>query len=94
MTVALVGVVDSRGWLLLQERDERAPVNPEKWSLVGGGVEPGETPAEAARRELLEETGLARDDLAQQIVFVDPERIADLDLTDSTRFLYQRVLSS
>ncbi len=56
--VALVGVVDSRGWLLLQERDEHAPVDPEKWSLLGGAIEAGETPAAAARRGLAEETGI------------------------------------
>lgn len=61
--VALVGLVDSRGWLLLQERDEHAPVAPNKWSLPGGGVEPGEAPASAARRELAEETGFVCDDL-------------------------------
>lgn len=127
--VALVGLLDSRGWLLLQERDGHARVDPDKWSLVGGGVEPGETSAAAARRELMEETGIACDHLValgshvlpcvdhgedhvdlftarmpltdadvdcregRQIVFVEPNEIADLDLTDMTRALVQTVLS-
>lgn len=36
---------------------------PGSWEAVHGHVEPGETPAEAARRELLEETGLAAERL-------------------------------
>jgi 8-oxo-dGTP pyrophosphatase MutT (NUDIX family) len=61
--IAAVVLVDERGWLLLQERDEAAPANPDRWSMVGGGVEPGETFAEAAVRELAEETEVTGVDL-------------------------------
>jgi 8-oxo-dGTP diphosphatase len=57
--LAGVILVDPRGWLLIQERDEHAPVNPLVWGLVGGGVEPGETLEQAAYRELEEETGIS-----------------------------------
>ena len=51
-----VVVVVRRGsrYLVLRRVPERLGY----WNLVAGGVEPGETPADAAHRELLEETGL------------------------------------
>ena len=51
-------LVDPRGWFLMQERDEHAPVWPDTWCFPGGGIEPGETPREGAARELAEETGI------------------------------------
>lgn len=59
--LATVVLVDSRGWLLLQERDEHAPVAPNQWGLVGGHVEDGEDWETALDRELEEETGLRID---------------------------------
>src|SRR5690349_17223825 len=51
-------LVDPRGWFLMQERDEHAPVWPDTWCFPGGGIEAGETPREGAARELAEETGI------------------------------------
>jgi lipoyl(octanoyl) transferase len=60
-----VVVVVRRGAKLLVLR--RAPERHGYWSIVAGGVEPGERPAAAARRELAEETGLDADVLELKI---------------------------
>lgn len=51
---ATVGVVlfDSEGRILLMRRRDE-----DTWGIPGGGVEPGESWADAARRECWEETG-------------------------------------
>lgn len=59
--LASVLLVDSRGWVLLQERDDDAPTAANQWGLVGGHVEAGEGWDAALHRELQEETGLRVD---------------------------------
>lgn len=55
---ASVILVDGRGWILMQERDEHPAIDPELWSLSGGHVDEGEEFEPAAYRELEEETGI------------------------------------
>jgi 8-oxo-dGTP pyrophosphatase MutT (NUDIX family) len=61
--VAGVLLVDARGAVLLQERDEHASTFPDLWAFPAGVAEPGEQPLEVAHRELFEETGLRVDEL-------------------------------
>ena len=63
-----VTLVDPRGRVLMQERDEHAPVWPEMWCFPGGGLVGDEEPVAAAVRELAEETG----------VVLDPDELTDL----------------
>ena len=51
------------GAVLLQHRDENNKWNQDSWSEFGGQIEEGETPEEAAKRELKEELGIEPTDL-------------------------------
>lgn len=54
--VAAVFVEDDAGRLVLQLRDDKPEIrHPNHWSLWGGRVEDGESPPEAAVREVFEE---------------------------------------
>ncbi len=94
--ISVVLLVDPRGWVLLQERDEHAPIAPDKWSMVGGHVEDGEEFEPAAYRELEEETGIRlepgglrlwRDDVNQWVPGQETRRytvwIGETRLTDA-----------
>ena len=53
---AVVLVLANRsGEVLLQHRDDTAPISPGQWGLFGGGIEPGEEVRTALIREALEE---------------------------------------
>ena len=65
MTSIVVGVVDvyvvritGRSWRVLALQRATGTRSPGSWEAVHGRIEPGEMPADAARRELFEETGL------------------------------------
>jgi 8-oxo-dGTP pyrophosphatase MutT (NUDIX family) len=57
---ARVLLVDEAGRILLQNCcDPSDPAQGSWWNTTGGGIDEGETPEQAAARELVEETGLA-----------------------------------
>lgn len=58
VAVALVMAGVGVNRIVLQHRDSGAPSWPNSWTFFGGGIEEGEFPIDAARRELIEETDL------------------------------------
>jgi 8-oxo-dGTP diphosphatase len=70
--IGAVVVVNARHEVLLQLRDDRMDIaDPNCWVVPGGGVEPGESPEDGARRELQEETGY----LAHTLVPIYADRV-------------------
>ncbi|MFA5946621.1 MAG: NUDIX hydrolase [Patescibacteria group bacterium] len=58
---ATIQVIPVMGDKIILAREQQ-PLAEEKYSFIGGRQEEGETDLETAKRELLEETGLASDD--------------------------------
>ena len=64
----VVIVASWRGKWIFCKHKER-----DTWEIPGGHIEPGETPLEAARRELFEETGAIKADMVQVCLYsVEP----------------------
>lgn len=56
---AAIIVENTEGEVLLLLRENKSTaIYPKHWTLIGGKVEPGETPEMAAQRQLEEETGM------------------------------------
>ena len=53
-----VVLIDDRGLVFAGRRIDRSPDQPPAWQMPQGGIDEGETPREAALRELTEETGI------------------------------------
>ncbi len=73
--LALAVLHDAHGRVLVQLREPDKPYGG-MWGLVGGHIDPGETPEDAARREVREETGFAVGDLTPfgHVIAGDVER--------------------
>jgi mutator protein MutT len=77
-------LVNRRGELLLNLRDDNDDMWPSAWDIIGGTVEDGETPDQGILREIAEETG-------QVLTFVQPFRRYAVPLTagpDATLHVY------
>ncbi len=68
--VGVLAVIERDGTLLLERRSDC-----DRWGLVGGSLEVDETPTQALRREVLEETGLTVVEESLMCVAADPTRI-------------------
>ncbi|MET8200468.1 NUDIX domain-containing protein [Micromonospora taraxaci] len=75
---ARVLLVDAAGRVLLFEGFDPARPGHRYWFTPGGGLDPAETPAVGAARELAEETGLR----------LDPTALGEAVFSDTTEFTF------
>ena len=73
-----VWILNSRGEILIQKRNENLKRNPGKWAFTGGVVDSGETSVEGAIRESKEELGI---DIAKDMECVNGNTY-EIDMID------------
>lgn len=84
--VAKLAVLDAAGNVLLMRRSKTDTHRPNEWDFPGGGLDQGESPVQAAVRELQEEAGIVVTEDAVSICYAATEFYPDSD-TSTTRYL-------
>lgn len=69
-----VWILNSKGEVLIQKRNENLKRNPGKWAYTGGIVDEGETSLEGAIRETKEELGINVEDKIEYLLSFKRER--------------------
>ena len=75
-------IFDEQGRVLLTKRQDNG-----QWCLPSGGVEPGESVAEACEREVLEETGLSVSVKRLVGVYSHPDQLSVYSETDKFQII-------
>lgn len=75
MTDVVLALIPCEGRFFLQRRPASSAVLPGLWEFPGGKVEPGESLAEALRRELIEEVALDPQEFRELPVIEGPVRL-------------------
>jgi 8-oxo-dGTP pyrophosphatase MutT (NUDIX family) len=70
---ARVAVIDTERRVLLLHTWDPGRADSEVWELPGGGLKDGEVPADGARRELYEETGIVADVFGPRLGVVETD---------------------
>ncbi len=80
-SVTIINFDDAGRVLLVKHRDT------DRWVAPGGAIEPGETPADTAVREMWEETGLIVDLVGILGVYGGPEFVVEYSNGDKTSYV-------